>query len=72
MLQSIARERLLPFKYVGADCLYGQSPAFLDAVATCVGITTFVAIPLDTHCWLQRPKTGATHVCLCPPTGDTV
>jgi SRSO17 transposase len=24
---------------------------------TCVGITTFVAIPADTRCWLQRPQT---------------
>jgi SRSO17 transposase len=58
MLQSIAREGLLPFKYVVADCLYGQSPTFLDAVDACVGITTFVAIPADTHCWLQRPRTA--------------
>jgi SRSO17 transposase len=58
MLRSIAREGLLPCKYVVADCLYGQSPDFLDAVDACVGITTFVAIPADTRCWLQRPKTA--------------
>jgi SRSO17 transposase len=58
MLQSIAREGLLPFKYVVADCLYGQSPDFLYAVDACVGITTFVAIPADTRCWLQRPRTA--------------
>jgi SRSO17 transposase len=57
MLQSIAREGLLPFKYVVADCLYGQSPDFLDAVDACVGITTLVAIPADTRCWRQRPRT---------------
>src|SRR5919202_2332026 len=57
MLHSIAREGLLPFKYVVADCLYGQSPDFLDAVDACVGITTLVAIPADTRCWLQRPRT---------------
>jgi SRSO17 transposase len=50
MLRSIAHEGLLPFKYVVADCLYGQSPDFLDAVDACVGITTFVAIPADTRC----------------------
>ena len=54
MLQAIAHEGLLPFKYVVADCLYGNSPAFLDAVDACVGVTTFVAIPADTRCWLQR------------------
>src|SRR5499426_3623013 len=57
MLRSIAREGLLPFKYVVADCLYGNSPDFLEAVDACVGITTFVAIPADTRCWLQRPRT---------------
>jgi SRSO17 transposase len=57
MVQAIAHERLLPFKYVVADGLYGNSPAFLDAVDACVGITTFVAIPSETRCWLQRPGT---------------
>jgi SRSO17 transposase len=58
MLQSIVREELLPFKYVVADCLYGKSPTFLDAVDACVGITALVAIPSETRCWLQRPWTA--------------
>jgi SRSO17 transposase len=58
MLQTMAQEGLLPFKYVVADCLYGNSPAFLDAVDACVGVTTFVAIPADTRCWLQAPRTA--------------
>src|SRR5512138_3320900 len=57
MLQQIVRAGLLPFKYVVADCLYGNSPDFLDAVDACVGVTTLVAIPADTRCWLQRPRT---------------
>jgi SRSO17 transposase len=57
MLCSLAHEGLLPFKYVVADCLYGNSPDFLDAVDACVGVTTFVAIPSETRCWLQRPRT---------------
>jgi SRSO17 transposase len=60
MLQSIARQGLLPFKYIVADCLYGNSPEFLDAVETCVGVTTFVAIPAETRCWRQRPRTEDT------------
>ena len=52
-----AQEGLLPFKYVVADCLYGNSPDFLDAVDACVGVTAFVAIPAETRCWLQRPRT---------------
>jgi SRSO17 transposase len=57
LLQAIVRAGLLPFKYVVADCLYGQSPDFLDAVDACVGVTTLVAIPADTRCGLQRPRT---------------
>lgn len=56
MLQAIAQEALLPFKYVVADCLYGNSPDFLDAVEACVGVTALVAIPAETRCWLQRPQ----------------
>jgi DDE superfamily endonuclease len=50
-------EGLLPFKYLVADCLYGKSPNFLDVIDTCVGVTAFVAIPADTRCWLQAPRT---------------
>jgi SRSO17 transposase len=57
MLRHIAHEGLLPFKYLVADCLYGQSPAFLDAVEACLGITALVAIPSETRCWLPRPQT---------------
>jgi SRSO17 transposase len=60
MLQAIAHEGLLPFKYVMADCLYGNSPDCLAAVDACVGVTTFVAIPSETRCWLQRPRTEDT------------
>jgi SRSO17 transposase len=57
LLQTIAQEALLPFKYVVADGLYGNSPAFLDAVDKCIGVTAFVAIPAETRCWLQAPWT---------------
>jgi len=58
MLEAIVHEGLLPFKYIVADCLYGNSPTFLDAVDACVGITALVAIPSETRCWLQRPRTA--------------
>ena len=61
MLQAITPEGLLPFKYLVADCLYGKSPDFLDAVDTCVGVTALLAIPSETRCWLQRPQTPAKH-----------
>jgi SRSO17 transposase len=57
ILQAIAHEGLLPFKYIVADCLYGNSPGFLNAIDACVGVTAFVAIPAETRCWLQRPRT---------------
>src|SRR5499425_3488741 len=61
MLEAIAQEGLLPFKYIVADCLYGNSPTFLDAIDACVGITALVAIPAETRCWLQRPRTADQH-----------
>ena len=57
MLQAIVHEGLLPFTYLVADCLYGNSPDFLDAGDTCVGVTALLAIPSETRCWLQRPQT---------------
>src|SRR5215831_7550421 len=52
------KEGLLPFKSMVADCLYGHSPTFLDAVDACVGRTALVAIPSETRCWLQHPRTA--------------
>src|SRR2546428_6238611 len=57
MLQAIGREHRLPLKYIVADCLYGNSPDFLDALDACVGVTALVSIPAETRCWLQRPLT---------------
>src|SRR5882724_5207372 len=58
MLHALTQEGLLPFKYVVADCLYCNSPDFLDAVDACVGVTALVAISSETRCWLQRPQTA--------------
>jgi len=55
MLQGIAEENVLPFKYVLADSLYGTSPEFIEAVEKCTGITYFVSIASDTQCWLKMP-----------------
>src|SRR5216683_4337462 len=57
MLQAIRSQGRLPCKYLVADCLYGNSPDFLDAVDSCIGVTSWVSIPADTRCWLQRPLT---------------
>ena len=56
MLQDIVAEGLLPFRYIVADCLYGTSPEFLDALEACVGVTALVAIPGESRCWRRRPQ----------------
>ena len=55
MLRELRDEGVLPFKYVVADCLYGNSPEFLAAVEEAVGTIYFVSIPADARCWLQGP-----------------
>src|SRR2546426_1352422 len=55
MLRDMRTGGILPFKYVVADCLYGNSPAFLDAVEEDGSTIYFVSIPSDTRCWLQGP-----------------
>src|SRR5215468_1717041 len=49
MLQAITHEGLLPFKYLVADCLYGNSPDFLDAVEACVGVNALLAPTPSDH-----------------------
>src|SRR2546430_10640613 len=58
MVTAIRGEGRLPFKYVVADGLYGNSPDFLDAIEACRGVTALVAISSETRCWLQRPQTA--------------
>jgi SRSO17 transposase len=55
MLEKISSEGVIPFRYVAADSIYGNSPEFLDAVEKLTGVTYFVSLPRDTLCWLQEP-----------------
>lgn len=57
MLQRIRQEGILPFRYIVADSVYGNSPDFLAALDACVGTTALVAISSETRCWPQRPTT---------------
>ena len=57
MLEKISREGVIPFRYVAADSVYGNSPEFLDAVGKLTGVTYLVSLPRDTLCWLQGPTT---------------
>jgi len=57
MLEKIVGEGVIPFRYVVADSIYGNSPEFLEAVERVPGVTYLVALPCDTLCWLQNPAT---------------
>lgn len=59
MLKEISSEKVLPFKYVLGDSIYGVSPEFIKAVEALPGITYFVSVTKSTQCWLERPMTIA-------------
>jgi SRSO17 transposase len=57
MLNSLVEDKLIPFRYVLGDSIYGLSPEFIAAVESCVGLTYFVEATADIRCWLKRPIT---------------
>jgi len=57
MLNNLADEGILPFKYILADFFYGVSPEFIDAASNLVGTNYFVSVPGKTLCWLKSPIT---------------
>ena len=57
MLNSLAKERILPFKYILGDSLYGISPDFVKAADALIDTTYFVSVPSNTLCWLKSPMT---------------
>jgi len=57
MLNDIKTEGILPFKYILSDTIYGESPYFIEAVESLVGVTYFVSVGSDTLCWLKQPIT---------------
>ena len=63
MIETICKENVLPFKYILADSLYGNSPEFIAAVEALPGKTYFVTVPKDTQCWLKRPMTITKTYC---------
>lgn len=54
LAQTVARGAL-PFRWVAADSLYGDSTAFRDGVAA-VGKEYFVEVSCDTQVWCDRPQ----------------
>jgi len=57
MLNAIVSEKILPFKYILADTIYGESPDFINTVEALPDTTYFVSVSKDTLCWLKRPMT---------------
>jgi SRSO17 transposase len=57
MLHSLSGEGHIPFRYVLADSVYGEHPAFIEAVERCPGLSYFVSVQSDTLCWLTMPIT---------------
>ena len=55
MLGDIAEKKQIPFRYVLADSVYANSPEFVEAVESMVGITYLLQVPEDTLCWLRSP-----------------
>ena len=61
MLNAVAHEDILPFKYVLADSVYGVSPDFINAIEALQGKTYLVSVPKTTLCWLKSPMTITKH-----------
>lgn len=51
-----ARNREVPFGWVGMDCFYGNQPSLLDKLHS-EGTMYIADIPCDTPVWLEKPKT---------------
>ena len=54
LLQDAVRRGSLPFRWVAVDALYGDTPAFLDGVAT-LGKWYFAEVACATRVWLAAP-----------------
>lgn len=57
MLKVLGAENVLPFKYVLADSLYGNSPKFIETIEALSNKTYLVSVPKSTQCWLKQPMT---------------
>lgn len=57
MLRDIVEQDQLPFRYVLADSVYANSPEFIEAVESLVGVTYFLQVPEDILCWPKQPGT---------------
>jgi len=51
-----AKERRVPFAWVGMDCFYGEQPWLRSAIDS-KGMIYIADIPCDTQVWLNQPRT---------------
>lgn len=56
LLKKIVDKDQIPFKWVLADSIYGNSPDFIETVED-LGFRYFVSVPSDMYCWLNAPIT---------------
>ena len=57
MLKDLVKQQQIPFRYVLADSVYANSPEFVEAVESLVGIVYLLQVPEDTLCWVKNPCT---------------
>ena len=57
MLQSLVAEKLLPFKYILADAIYGESLEFIEVADALPDITYMVQVKKSTQVWVKQPVT---------------
>lgn len=74
MLLRLRDEGVLPFRFILADEVYGESEDFLAAADACTGTTWLVAVAKNTRCWPEgegwrrRPTTVETLAKTLPKT----
>ena len=76
LLENALERSELPFQWVAADELYGDSPTFRDGIAA-LDKWYFAEVRCTTRVWLERPEVGVptwkgrgrrpTHIRLCNP-----
>jgi len=57
MYRDAVERDAVPFRYVVADTIYGNSSDFIDAAESCVGKIYMVSMPHSTLFWLRPPVT---------------
>jgi SRSO17 transposase len=55
IIEELTEVNILPFRYIVADCLYGNSPESVEAPDRFTGKIFSVSTPSDTRVWFQPP-----------------